>query len=1170
MSRLNLYCLVCVLLMAFPLIADDFQLVPEGTYEQRREAFMEFASENDGEQGRYCIFPQISRMESGVGVREDSVRKAIDFIYSNRDCNDFTLGGILRMNYLNKKKPQLSAKLLQEIETCALDFKYWWNDARRDTIYRCYHTENHQALCHSDELLAGQLFKDKKFVSGKTGKEHIEHAIPLLKKWMDYKFRFGFSEWLSTTYYDVDILILTNLYDFAEDPSIRKQAGSLLDALFYDMALNNFHGAMGCSHGRAYAHTVKGCRKEPTSSILKLVFGVGSYNMNICMGAASLISSGYRCPEIIQKIAVDYSTAIRNRQRLSINVQDAPKYGLSYGEDDLNLYWGMQEFIHPMTVRASKKVSEKYDVWPYRDYDKVIRRYDEEVKNHGKIVNYNVDCFAMSEANVETYRTPEYMLSCVNDFRPGSPGYQQHIWQSTLGVDAVVFTTHPGGKHERGTPNYWAGNAVIPRAVQHENVVICIYNPLSKGGMNLTHAYFPKIAFDETIQKGNWTFGRKGDGFVALYSCNPVTWKEDMNGVLNDLVAEGRKNTWICEMGSRGQYGNFNSFVEKISSSQIECDSIRVSYQSPSQGKMKFGWADPFEINGKAIDITGYPRFDNPFSQTDFNSRKIKINYKGKSLTLDEEYIPGVTQAPRIVNIINFIRQCEPRSETITEEVLYQTVVSQINQLKQYNLPGTFLLQYDALINPRYPVLLKNACEMEAGAWWEITQPHVEAAGLKWRGRYSWDWHANVGFATGYTPEEREKLVDTYMEKFKSIFGHYPKSVGSWFIDAHTLAYMYDKYQITASCNCKDQIGTDGYTLWGGYWNQAYYPSRKNAYMPAQTEKGQIGVPIFRMLGSDPIYQYDNGLGGKYQGVISLEPVYKDAGGNRQWVEWFLKSITDESCLAFNYTQAGQENSFTWKDMKNGLEIQIPMLDSLRRLKKIQIQTLEESGKWFKEQFPVTPPTAIAALTDIRDEDNKTVWFNSRYYRANLLWKGSSFRFRDIHLFDEKYQSDYLTKAGTSTQCIYTTLPFVDGFMWSTNEVLAGLKFVCINKKGIASEILMDDPVVTEISGKELLVECKSQTGELFRILFKEDRFEVSRENSRTGMKWVLELQTAPGKELPFVSIDKKEIKAKQNGFDYNINCSRGKIEKSGKSTMAVLRLVPETDKLEIDCSVRR
>jgi hypothetical protein len=285
-------------------------------------------------------------------------------------------------------------------------------------------------------------------------------------------------------------------------------------------------------------------------------------------------------------------------------------------------------------------------------------------------------------------------------------------------------------------------------------------------------------------------------------------------------------------------------------------------------------------------------------------------------------YDPG-SGAPRIVNIINFIRQLEPRTEDpgMMQDVLYETVVEQVKQLKQYGLPGTFLLQYDALLNPKYQTLLKNELTpgSEVGAWWEITQPHVESVGLLWRGRFPWDWHANVGFATGYTPAEREKLVDEYMEKFKSIFGKYPASVGSWFIDAHTLGYMSDRYNIVASCNCKDQVGTDGYTLWGGYWNQAYYPSRKNAYMPAQTETGQIPVPIFRMLGSDPIYQYDMGLGSKHQSVVTLEPVYQKGGGERSWVEWFFHTMFEEPCLAFNYVQAGQENSFTWAAMRKGL-----------------------------------------------------------------------------------------------------------------------------------------------------------------------------------------------------------------------------------------------------------
>src|SRR5581483_3474477 len=235
--------------------------------------------------------------------------------------------------------------------------------------------------------------------------------------------------------------------------------------------------------------------------------------------------------------------------------------------------------------------------------------------------------------------------------------------------------------------------------------------------------------------------------------------------------------------------------------------------------------------------------------------------------------VPTTETAPKIVNIVNFIRLLEPRDAAITQDVLYQTVVKQVAIMRKNKLVGTFLLQYDALMDPRYQSLLRSLPKdsFEIGAWWEIPQPLVEKAGLPWRGRYPWDWRANIGFSTGYTPAQREKLIDVYMADFKSIFGYFPQSVGSWFIDVHSLRYMYEKYHIVASSNCKDQYGTDGYTLWGGYWNQAYYPSTINSYMPAQNKQHQIPVPIFRMLDSDPVRQYDTGLDTARQSVITLE-----------------------------------------------------------------------------------------------------------------------------------------------------------------------------------------------------------------------------------------------------------------------------------------------------------
>ena len=526
--------------------------------------------------------------------------------------------------------------------------------------------------------------------------------------------------------------------------------------------------------------------------------------------------------------------------------------------------------------------------------------------------------------------------------------------------------------------------------------------------------------------------------------------------------------------------------------------------------------------------------------------------------------VPVKHASPRIVNIVNFIRLCEPRIDWITEDVLYQTVVQQADILKRYHLKGTFLLQYDALMDARYQKLLKElpAEQFEIGAWWESPQPLVEKSGYHWRGRFPWDWHADVGFATGYTPEEREKLTDTYMADFKKVFGYYPKSVGSWFIDAHTLQYMYDHYGITASCNCKDQIGTDGYTMWGGYWNQGYYPSKKNAYMPAQNADNQIPVPIFRMLGSDPIHQYDSGLGGDTQRVVSLEPVYQGGGGNAAWCKWYFDAFVDGPAMAFGYTQVGQENSFTWKRMAKGFELQMPMVAQLQKEGKVTVQTLGETGKWFKEQYAVTPPTSVTVLNDHSQKDQKTVWFNSRFYRANLLWEKDGMRFRDIHLFDERMESLYLKKRGTSSQCFYYTLPVVDGFVWSSKKIVAGLRFKTLD--GI--ELKGGVPTVNDAKNGELVVRWPTQSPDgAIVVSFNEKSMSIVAEG---GLKdnWCLELSADKQAKLPFDKIDADKLTCQFSDFAYSVSATHGTCS-SGPESM--LKISPANGRIALDFSKR-
>jgi len=490
---------------------------------------------------------------------------------------------------------------------------------------------------------------------------------------------------------------------------------------------------------------------------------------------------------------------------------------------------------------------------------------------------------------------------------------------------------------------------------------------------------------------------------------------------------------------------------------------------------------------------------------------------------------------PRIVNIYNFIRNSDYRVAN-SEEVLFEATRQEIQLMKQANLPATWALQYDALINPRYPKLLKEqlGTNDEIAAWWEIPQPLAEKAGLPWRGRHEWDPRANVGFSPGYTPEERRKLVDVYMADFKAIFGYYPRTAGSWYIDEVTLDYMAGHYGLVASCNCKDQVGTDGYTLWGGYWNQAYYPSRLNAYMPAQTKSAQIDVPIFRMLGSDPIYQY-----GASPGMFTLEPVYPRSGGSADWVAWFMNNLIHQPALAFGYVQAGQENSFGWEAMKTGLTLQVALLSQQAKAGEIQVETLAQAGQWFRSNYSLTPPAAVVALDDWKHQNRKSVWYDSRFYRVNFLWENGSFFIRDLHCFDENVVSPTHDTALAARALAYETLPVMDACLWSGTQK-PGIWPVLLSPDGTTSPLTADvPPAVKELNPTDLSIQQTLGGGGTFSIVCTETNLTFSGVDAQgQPLRWAWDMVGGDRQKSAVQTVTSNAIKYHGSGVDYQLKLS--------------------------------
>jgi hypothetical protein len=623
------------------------------SYEKRQRTYLEaeVAADRPVGNGRAEVFNQIARLELGRGPLDGALLGAtLDLINSRRDCADFALAGVLRLLYRYRASPLLAPAMRAELERATREFCYWYDQP--GIAGMCFHTENHQILFHGCELLAGQLFRDEVLPnSGKSGAWHAEHGAALAGQWIDQRARFGFSEWLSNCYFEEDLLALLNLYDFAEDAGLRRRAGQMVDMLLFEMALHSYEGVLATTHGRTYARWIKGGRSEPTAMIAWLLFGQGQlytgpglYHVGTNLALVSFATSGYRCPPLIHAIAHDRPPEILCRERHGLDVAEAPGHGLRHESlADNMFFWACQTSRHPAVRATALEVARIADDPWLIDFvsgvDAPLEASRSLIEGAGGSFDGDAVNTALSAADLVTFRTPHYQLSCAQDFRPGKPGYQQHIWHAALDIDAVVFTNHPGTDDESGEhtarPNFWAGNRWLPRAAQHRNVLVCIHHVPPDDPRPFSHAYFPRRAFDEVLQRDGWTFGRKGGGYIALYSQHPAQWPVDGPYAEVELRAPAPDNIWICELGDERQCGSFGRFVEAICAAQVRCEGLSVRYSSPAIGALSFGWNGPLEVAGGEVQLRGYPRFENPYCTAAVGERRYAITRGEERLLLD-------------------------------------------------------------------------------------------------------------------------------------------------------------------------------------------------------------------------------------------------------------------------------------------------------------------------------------------------------------------------------------------------------------------------------------------------------------------------------------------------------------------------------------------------------
>jgi hypothetical protein len=628
------------------------------SYSQRRDSFLRFMVH----QARSCpTFPDVRKQswcsaynelpklelarrgESVPPLDESLLLAALDHMAARRDCGDFLANAIIRIVYQYFDSPLLSDSLRLRIEEVLLGWMYWVDEPGEERC--CFLSENHQILYHTAELLAGQRYPNRIFTNiNRLGIFHRDLARAKIHRWLNWRLRFGFSEW-NSNYYDEDFAALANLLDFAHDPEIRSKARSLIDILLLQMAQHSHKGVFGSSTGRIYETSILKPDATVLAAVQWLCWGRSSYQNNLSMSAINLALSRYEPPAMLAAIALDEPAEAEFREHHGVDVEEAARLGLRVDSlSDFPLFASMAQH------RAVVETARTYVPRKHGNADWGIQyalEYYRGCEQRGESFDPDTNPTALSAVNLYTFRTPEFMLSCAQDYRKGKPGYQQHIWQATLSDRALVFTTAPSPERT-SRPGHWAGNALNPRAVAHRNVLLSVYRIIPRPQLGMqplphrfaTHAYFPKWAFDETIEMNGWYFARKGDGYIALRSLAATQWIEPEKAILElnhkpgqalpessyEILAEGAENVWICELGNPHLHGRYVDFVDAISRATVSGDTSHIVYQSPSLGEVTFGWDRELRVAGQAVKIADYPRCDSPYVQSQRGSGTYQVS----------------------------------------------------------------------------------------------------------------------------------------------------------------------------------------------------------------------------------------------------------------------------------------------------------------------------------------------------------------------------------------------------------------------------------------------------------------------------------------------------------------------------------------------------------------
>ena len=255
-----------------------------------------------------------------------------------------------------------------------------------------------------------------------------------------------------------------------------------------------------------------------------------------------------------------------------------------------------------------------------------------------------------------------------------------------------------------------------------------------------------------------------------------------------------------------------------------------------------------------------------------------------------------------------------------------------------------------------------------------------------------------------YNMADKQRIVVDSFERFKEVFGFYPTSTGSYFMDAELVAFIKQKYPMvkTAVTTCFEEgpkvfrhANNSWYTIMDGSPWTAWIPSKQNMHAIAESEEDDLGIVAVPHLSRDLLAIMDNpgDMWGTHPQNIIRGLNYEDERLPYMYniVDHYRVLKDQNNGFSYNLVYVGpgwMGKAGRWEApyriLKKSYEDFLAYYGELKKQNEVVDMTMTEFADWFRANQPRSGPI-VGHWKDIAfGTKNQAYWYVDSKFRVQI------------------------------------------------------------------------------------------------------------------------------------------------------------------------------------------